>query len=362
MNVAVDILPGLNGGAGRWQRETIKILGTEIGAKLSGLTTFSFGKRFPRPEWLPDAVDYRKCYFPGRMQAILSNAAGVQIESLFGLDNIESILVLNLHHLKTKCPVVLGVADVSWRTFSGQYRITFNQTQIRLAEFAIKQANHILTISEASASELVRGGIPAKRITVGLLGVAEEFRSAANDINRIRGLYSLPERFVLHVGGINERKNIRVLVAALELLNGTIPLIMAGPIPPEPLAYWGLDVPWIKHLGYIPDLDIPGLFASATVKVFPSKLEGYGLPIVEAMAAGTPVIAADTPVFREVAGDAAFFFSPDDAPALARSISMAFESNDFRLEHIGRGKNLAAIRTWAAYGDGVFTALMAARK
>jgi glycosyltransferase involved in cell wall biosynthesis len=362
MNVAVDILPGLNSGGGRWQQETVKVLGVEVGRKLSGLTAFSFGKRFPMPKWIPHKVNYKKCFFPGKMQWLLSNVAGISVETLFGLKNIESILVMNLHPLKAKCPVVLGVADVSWRSYSGQYRTTFNSTQIRLAECAIEQADHILTISASSASELVRDGIPANRITVALLGVGEEFRSAPSEISRVRTLYGLPEQFVLHVGGINERKNIGVLVAALELLGGTIPLIMAGPIPYEPLTYWGLDVPWIKHLGYIPDSDIPGLFASATVKVFPSKLEGYGLPIVEAMAAGTPVIAADTPVFREVAGDAAVFFLPDDAPALARSISMAFECSEFRLEYIARGKNLAAIRTWAAYGDGVFNALMAARK
>src|SRR5262249_25158638 len=155
------------------------------------------------------------------------------------------------------------------------------------------------------------------RITVAWPGVGDEFRAAAADAARVRAAYRLPDAFVLYVGGVNERKNTRVLVAALEQLGGRVPLVLAGPPPVEPLSFWGLDRGWVRHLGYVPDADVPGLYAAATMKVFPSKLEGYGLPLVEAMAAGTPVLAADTPVFREVGGDAACFFPPDDAGELA---------------------------------------------
>lgn len=102
------------------------------------------------------------------------------------------------------------------------------------------------------------------------------------------------------------------------------------------------------------------MYAAATVKVFPSKLEGYGLPLIEAMAAGTPVVAADIPVFREVGEDAACFFPPDDAVELARLLKMAVECTAFRDEYRGRGQELASRRTWVAYADSLLDALQTA--
>lgn len=363
MKVAVDILPGLGTGVGRWQRETVRVLGDATGSNVSGVTAFSFGKRYPRPEWIPRGVGYRVSRLPGRIQWALSGGFGLPVEWVCGLGHPDVILELNLHPLRARRPVVLAVADVSWRSFAGQYRTTFSPPQIRRAEQAIQQADHILTISVCSADALVRGGVPADRITVAPLGVGEEFRIVSPaDADRVRLRYGLPREYILYVGGINERKNLGVLVAAVDQRRGMVPLVLAGPKPAEPLAFWGLDRPWVRHLGYIPDADVPGLYAAATVKVFPSKLEGYGLPLVEAMAAGVPVLAADTPIFREVGGAAACFFPADDATALAALLRMALESETFRQEYRERGREWAQSRTWAAYGDRLLNALRAATR
>jgi glycosyltransferase involved in cell wall biosynthesis len=349
MNVAVDIWPNLQGGVGRWQRETVKALGTSVGREVNRVTAFSFAKRHARPEWMPPQVGYRVNRLPGRVQQVLSNKLSVPVEWVCGLGPTDVILAMNLHPLRSRRPVVLAVADVSWRVFSGQYRTTFSADQIRLAEAAMSRADHILTLSRYSADAIVAGGVPAARVTVAPLGVGGEFFTAADHADRVRSDYRLPLEFVVYVGGINERKNVGVLVEALERLGGSIPLVVAGPPPAEPLAYWGLDRPWVKHLGFIPDEDVPGLFAAATVKVFPSALEGFGLPLVEAMAAGTVVLAADTPVFREVGGDAASFFDPKDSAALVRAIRTAFTSTGFRTEYQARGRGRAATCTWERY-------------
>jgi glycosyltransferase involved in cell wall biosynthesis len=321
------------------------------------VTAFAFGTRYPRPDWLPAAVGFRPGRLPGRVQRAACRL-GVPVERACRLGSVDALLGLNLHPLRSARPVLLGVADVSWRTFAGQYRTTFDARQIRAAEAAIRAADHVLTLSHASAAALAAGGYPADRIRIAPLGAADEFHGVTPaDAARVRAAHRLPDRFVLYVGGINERKNLPVLVAAMDRLGGAVPLVLAGPVPAEPLGYWGLDRPWARHLGYVPDADVPGLYAAATVKVFPSKLEGFGLPLVEAMAAGCPVLAADTPVFREVGGDAAAFFPPDDPDRLAALTRTAVASPTFRDDLAGRGRAHAARYTWANYADALLDAL-----
>lgn len=358
MRVAIDMLPGLGAGVGRWQRETVLALADQD----HGVTTFACGKRFPRPDWLPPAVDYRVSAWPGKVQVLLNQSLGLPIERVCRLEQADVILEMNLQPLAAAAPVVLAVADVSWRVFGDQYRTTFTPLQRRLAERAISAADHVLTLSHASAELLAAGGYPRERIAVAYLGVDEAFRAVPSaEAERVRHKYGLPERLVLHVGGINERKNLRVLVEAMKGLGKPCDLVLAGPPPAEPLAFWGLDQTWVRHLGYIPDADVPGLYAAATVQVFPSKLEGFGLPLVEGMAVGVSVLASDIPVFREVGGDAACYFPPDDATVLSRLVQQAFDSAAFREDYGQRGRQHTAGLTRKSYGCQVEAALLQAR-
>jgi glycosyltransferase involved in cell wall biosynthesis len=357
VRVAVDILPHLEAGGGRWQRETVWAL-CSTGGPVREVTAFSFGKRYPRPDWIPPTAGYRVNRLPGRVQLFLTGQFGLPVEWVCRLGRPDVVLEMNLCPLPARASVILAVADVSWRRFAGQYRSMFTARQVQLAERAIRAADHILTLSRYSADELTYGGIPDSRITVIPLGVGDEFRNvSAADVEQVRSKYRLPERFVLYVGGINERKNLQVLAIALDRMSPPPPLVLAGPLPAEPLGFWGLDRPWIQHLGYVPDADMPGLYTAATLKVFPSKLEGFGLPLAEAMAAGTPVIASDIPVFREVGGDAVCFFPPDDPAALADLIRTGLESPGFRDEYRSRGRAQSAGQTRATYRDHLLAAL-----
>ena len=359
MKIAVDILPGLGAGVGRWQRETIRALSSQVTRGcVSDICAFSFGKRYGRPPWMPSIASYCSSLLPGRLQTMLTNRFGIPVEFMCRLGHPDVVLGLNLHPLRTSVPVILGVADVSWRTFNGQYRNTFSERQIQSAEEAIRRADHILTLSRCSACDLVRGGVASERITVAHLGVSEEFRSVSDeDVARVRSAYRLPDDFVLYVGGINERKNIATLAMAMGSMFCPPALILIGPVPSEPLSTWGLNWPWIRHLGYVPDQDVPAIMRAATLEVFPSKLEGFGLPLIEAMAVGTPVLASDIPVFREVACDAASFFPPDDPLALSGLIQRAIDSASFRCEYRGRGFARVASLGWDRYNKGLMTAI-----
>jgi glycosyltransferase involved in cell wall biosynthesis len=267
-----------------------------------------------------------------------------------------------LHPLVTRRPIVLGVADVSWRRFRGQYRTTFNDAQVAAAEAAIRRADHVLTLSRVSADEIAAGGYPVEKITIAPLAVADEFRNVPPAAAAaVRAGYGLPPSFVFYVGGINERKNVTVLVDAVRQLRPSVPLVIAGPPPAEGLGYWRLDGPSVRHLGYVAGSDLPGLYAAATVLVFPSKLEGFGLPLVEAAAVGVPVLAADTPVFREVGRGAVEYFDPGSAGALAAALGRFLDDPPFRSAVGGRCRVMAEEYTEGRYRAAVLDALTRAR-
>jgi glycosyltransferase involved in cell wall biosynthesis len=282
---------------------------------------------------------------------------------MLGLGQLDVIHTLRLHPFRTRAPLVVQVNDVSWRHFTGQYRTTFTPTQISLAEAAIRAADHIVTLSRASADDLIRGGVPAERISITYLWADDRFApTGPGAINQVRDTHSLPDEFVLYVGGLNERKNLGVLTAALGLITPRPTLVIAGPPAAEGLAYWGLDGPNVRHLGYVPDHDVPGLYRAATCLVFPSRLEGFGLPLVEAMAAGTPVLASAIPVFRELGGTAVQFFDPTDPTELASLIRRNFAESGIRAEYRARGVEQARTFSRVRFVAALLDAYRSARR
>jgi len=243
------------------------------------------------------------------------------------------------------------VYDVAWRVLGPEYLSVVTAPWIQDAEAAIAAADHLLVISQATADELVRGGFPADRMTVTPLGVDERFRKVGPEHSRaVRERYPIPEQFVLYVGAVNIRKDVPTLVRAVtEIADAPgVGLVLVGPPPREGLAAWGLDHPRVTHLGYVPDDDLPGLYAAASVVAIPAKLEGFGLPLVEAMAAGAPVVASDLPVFREVGGDAPLYFPAADPVALRAALSTVLRDGAAAEQMRTAGRDQASRFMWSA--------------
>ena len=164
-----------------------------------------------------------------------------------------------------------------------------------------------------------------------------------------------PDRFVLHVGTLEPRKNLGVLLAAWRLLRQMkedLPLLVlcgnygwkTESIREE--VEDGERQGWIRHLGYVSNDQLAALYGRASAVVFPSLYEGFGLPAVEALSAGTPLVCSDLPVLREVAGDAALFVPPDRPDLLARSLLQVLTDADLQKELIGRGKDRIRSFSW----------------
>lgn len=192
-------------------------------------------------------------------------------------------------------------------------------------------------------------GVPAERIHVAYPGVEPEFTP---DGERAE----LGRPYALTVATLEPRKNLATLIAAWRLLGGELALAVAG------ASGWGeqpaLDAPGLVRLGFTPHEELPRLYRGASVVVYPSLYEGFGMPVVEAMACGVPVVASSHPSLDEACGDAAVRADPLDPTALAEAIRDALSRSE---ELVSRGLDHARSFTWLANGVAHLSAWEAAR-
>lgn len=204
-----------------------------------------------------------------------------------------------------------------------------------------RDADAVLVPSRSTRDDLVELGFEPDRIRVVPWGV-DGGRANADEIDRVRRVHSLPERFVLFVGTIEPRKNLPRLADAVSRLSDRIPLVVAGPVG------WG-DAPELdpssRLLGFVPDRDLGALYAAATVVAYPSLEEGFGMPILEAMAEGAPVVTSAGGATEETAGGAAVLVDPHDVDSIAAGLERARAHATDLSE---RGRRRAAELTWDA--------------
>lgn len=226
---------------------------------------------------------------------------------------------------------------------------------------AARGSAHTITISEAAKADIVeRIGIPAESITTTYLGVDEVFhpRMGAEKDAAVRQKYNLPDDFVLYLGGFDRRKNVNQLLLAytyvVQSMSDRYPLVIAGkepvwgssPVFPDLRKYSEAlkieDV--VQWIGYVADEDKPSLYRLAKVFVYPSLYEGFGLPVIEAMASGTPTIALNIPVMQEIVGDGAFLVR--DERTLGGAIIALVGQEPFRKSMMNQGLAQATKYQW----------------
>ena len=191
-------------------------------------------------------------------------------------------------------------------------RYTWQGVRVMTRSLAVARdhARLVLTSSQASYDDLVAAGVEPERLRIVPLGVSSD-PAAEIEIRNVRHRYDLPERFALFVGTLEPRKNLHRLATAAPRATDPMPLVIAGPDG------WG-DSPRrartvdVRFLGFVPAEDLPALYAAATVFAYPSEREGFGLPVAEAMAQGTPVVTSVGTSTEEVAGGAAVLVDPLD--------------------------------------------------
>jgi len=220
----------------------------------------------------------------------------------------------------------------------------------------LRAADAIIAVSECTRRDAIRFyGIPEEKITVIYEGVSPRFRPASPEaVRAVREKYSLPEHFILYVGTIEPRKNLTALLEAFTNLQSAICNLHLVFVGKKGWLYEGFFrrlrelglEDRVIFTGYVPDEDLPAIYSAADLFVFPSLYEGFGLPVLEAMACGTPVVCSNTSSLPEVAGDAALLVDPTDVRALAGAMERALRDEEKRREMRERGLRQATKFSW----------------
>jgi len=250
-------------------------------------------------------------------------------------------------------PVVYTIHDLSLI----KHRDKHPRERVWFADLFFKRrlprAARIITVSNFVKNEVVEElGIPEHRIAAVHLAQGADFyprsKPVVSEVLKRRGW---PSEYILFVGTLEPRKNLQVLIRSLPLLRSDIPLLLTG------WSGWGDRLWWdeIKRLGlekrviitgYIDETTLACLYAGAAAFVYPSLYEGFGLPILEAMACGSPVLTSNRASMPEVAGDAAILIDPNDPEALACSLEKAIYDSGLRGRLIEAGLRRAELFSW----------------
>lgn len=234
------------------------------------------------------------------------------------------------------------------RSFVATYRL--------LLPLLARSARRIVTVSHFSRARLALAlGIPGDRIEVVHNGVAERFAPAAPEaVAQAAAQHGvIPGRYFVTLSTLEPRKNLaltlRAWAAARARLPADVRLLMLGGAGKASIFSGtdeGGDPEGVVRAGFVPDADLPGLLSGATALIYPSLYEGFGLPILEAMACGAPVVTARTSSLHEVGGTAALYVDPDDAGALAATLCRLVAETDLRSDLREAGLVQASKFSW----------------
>lgn len=218
-----------------------------------------------------------------------------------------------------------------------------------------RDAALVLCSSQATMDDVSFAGISDDRLRLVPLGVEIE-HAPPDEVARVRRLYDLPDEYLLFVGTVEPRKNLRGLVAAIGLLDDPLPLVVAGAEGWGEIGVDATGTAGVRFLGFVPSDDLNALYAGAHVFCYPSEREGYGLPVLEAMAQGVPVVTSAGTATEETAGNAAVLVEPSDPADIARGIGDAISRrSELSAKGIARAHKLSwsntAALTAAAYRE-----------
>ncbi len=252
-------------------------------------------------------------------------------------------------------PTVLTVHDLIPLLFpqqsSGRARLLFRWTMA----LALNIAQRVIVVSSATRDDLlVHFRVPASSVAVIPEAADPAFHPRPpGEVETVRRKYGLPESFILYLGSNKPHKNLPRLIEAWSQVTQygiRNTLVIAGVWDPRyPEAHFlaeRLGLQNVRWLGPVPEADLPVLYSAATLFVFPSLYEGFGLPVLEAMACGTPVVCSNTSSLPEVAGGAAILVDPLDVGALALAVKRLWEDEALRQELRERGLEQAACFSW----------------
>ncbi|MBV2182779.1 MAG: glycosyltransferase family 4 protein, partial [Castellaniella sp.] len=231
-----------------------------------------------------------------------------------------------------------------------------------------QRASAVIAISERTKADAVRAfGLDEDKVVVTPLGVDPQFRPVPDAAQLVRDRYGVGPGYILGcVGSGHPRKNLKAVVSAFELMPGAgVDLVIVGSVQRDQEACALIEASprreRIHALGYVPETDLPAIYSAAGALCFPSLFEGFGLPVLEAMACGVPVVCSNASTLPEVAGSAAALHEPKDVDQLLALLQTGLEDEHWRTQAQAAGLEQAARFSWARCTERTLQAYEAAR-
>jgi len=272
-----------------------------------------------------------------------------------GIDVVHAPVNVSPHF--TKRPTVVTVHDLAFRLYPEQYPGLKRRYLDALTRRSVEQADQVIAVSENTRTDLLRSyRVNPERVHVVPNGVDPTLRPIedAEVLARFRARQQLPDQFILALSTLQPRKNLIALLRAWARLDAAsrLPLVVAGapgwkvdPIFDEARALGIADK--VRFAGYAAGDELALWYSAATLFVYPSLYEGFGLPVLEAMVCGTPVVSSNSSSLPEVAGDAALLVDPRDVDGLAGAIDRLAHDQNLRADLANRGIERARQFSWA---------------
>ncbi len=249
-------------------------------------------------------------------------------------------------------PRIVTIHDLAFLTHPGHTTPALRRYLGQVVPREVRRATHLIAVSEATKADVVSLlNVPPSNVSIVRNGVGREFLDAVPVSREQRSRLRLPAEYMLMVGTIEPRKNHDAVFRVIGQLNSTlqVPLVVAG------RSGWGCKETLLAAkrleqqgkvvlLDYVPEVDLPSLMASAAVLIYPSWTEGFGLPVIEGLAAGVPVIAGNAPALREAGGHMAHYVDPGSDDEIREAIVRVLESE-------ATGELGDARKRWAARFD-----------
>lgn len=252
----------------------------------------------------------------------------------------------------SRAPWVATVHDLHFLHDRSHFTARGISVFTRFLQLVRDEATMVVCPSEATRVDCLAAGIEAARIRVTPWGT-DRRAVAAGEVPRVRAAYGLDRPFVLFVGTIEPRKNLGRLLQAFDRLGDVdADLVLVGPDG------WSTELPETsaRRLGFVPDADLHALYAAATVVAYPSLREGFGLPVLEAMAQGAAVVTSSTTSTAEVAGDAAVLVDPLDVDGIAGALDELLADPERAARLGAAARSRAATFTWARTSEAMVAA------
>lgn len=249
-------------------------------------------------------------------------------------------------------PVVVTIHDLAFLSDPSHFTERGLRFFKRGLELALAEATLVICPSKATMADCERHGFEPERLRFIPMGIDIQ-RASETEIASARRRYGVERPFIMWTGTIEPRKNLTRLLQAFESLEPTHDLVLVGP------QGWNENLGdliarsagRVKTLGFVPHADLRPLYAAASVFCFPSLFEGFGLPVLEAMAQGTPVVTSRGTSTEELAVDAGVLIDPHEADSIAEGIKRVLEDETLSHDLSDAGRRRAAEYPWARTGE-----------